>query len=56
MRTKCAPVYTTLVLAYLEETLYIEVENAFGFDFKTYFEENWKRFLDDRFSLLTGPK
>ena len=50
--TKCAPVYATLVLAYLEETLYTEVENAFGSDFKTYFEENWKRFLDDCFLLF----
>ncbi|MFI0416629.1 MAG: reverse transcriptase domain-containing protein, partial [Candidatus Thiodiazotropha sp.] len=52
MGTKCAPVYATLVLAYLEETLYTEVENAFGSDFKTYFEENWKRFLDDCFLLF----
>ena len=49
MVTKCTPFSATLVLAFLEETLYTEVENAFGSDFKTYIEENWKRFLDECF-------
>lgn len=53
MGTKCAPVYATLVLAYLEETLYTKVEDTFGMEFRSYFEENWKRFLDDCFLLFT---
>ena len=52
MRTKIAPIYATLVLGYLEETLYRKVEDVFDLNFKTYIEENFKRFLDDCFILF----
>ena len=44
MGTKFAPIYATLVLGYLEETLYRKVEDVFDLNFKTYIEENFKRF------------
>ena len=47
MGTKFAPICATLVLGYLEETLYRKVEIVFDLNFKTYIEENFKRFLDD---------
>ena len=53
MGTKCAPVYATLVLAYLEETLYNKVGEVFSAEFQSYFKDNWKRFLDDCFLLFT---
>ena len=49
MGTKFAPIYATLELGYLEETLYRKVEDVFDLNFKTYIEENFKRFLDDLF-------
>ena len=52
MGTKFAPIYATLVLGYLEETLYRKVEDVFDLNFKTYIEENFKRFLDDCFILF----
>ena len=55
MGTKFAPIYATLVLGYLEETLYRKVEkveDGFDLNFKTYIEENFKRFLDDCFILF----
>ena len=50
--TKFAPIYATLVLGYLEETLYRKVEDVFDLNFKTYIEENFKRFSDDCFILF----
>ena len=53
MGTKVAPIYATLVLAYLEEQLYIRLEKDFNHQFSQYVEENFKRFLDDCFILFT---
>ena len=49
MGTKFAPVYATLVMGYLEETLYRKVANDFGQQFGEYFMKFWNRFLDDCF-------
>ena len=49
MRTKFAPVYATLVIGYLEETLYGKVANEFGQQFGEYFMKFWNGFLDDCF-------
>ena len=51
--TKFAPTYSTLVLAYLGEKLFSEVEIQFGKEFAIYIKENWKRFLDDCFIFWT---
>ena len=53
MGTKVAPIYATLVLAYLEEQLYLRLERDFNHQFSQYIEENFKRFLDDCFILFT---
>ena len=53
MGTKCAPTYATLVLAYLEEKLYVQTEIKYGNEFTRYIKDNWKRFLDDCFILWT---
>ena len=53
MGTKFAPIYATLVLAYLEEKLYVQTEIKFGKEFARYSKDNWKRFLDDCFILWT---
>ena len=52
MGKKFAPIYATLVLGYLEETLYRKVEDVFDLNFKTYIEENFKRSLVDCFILF----
>ena len=51
--TKFAPTYSTLVLAYLEEKLFSEVEVQFEKEFAIYIKEKWKRFLDDCFIFWT---
>ena len=56
MGTKFAPIYATLVLAYLEEKMYTRLEQEFDLDFKHYIQENFKRFLDDCFILFTRSK
>ena len=56
MGTKFAPTYSTLVLAYLEEKLYNEIEIKFGKEFAIFIKENWKRFLDDCFVFWTKGK
>ena len=56
MGTKFAPTYATLVLAYLEEKLYSEIETKFGKEFAIFIKENWKRFLDDCFVFWTKSK
>ena len=50
MGTKFAPTYATLVLANLEEKLYVQTKIKFG---DRYIKDNWKRFLDDCFILWT---
>ena len=45
MGTKFAPTYATLVLAYLEEMLYVQTEIKYGKEFARYIKNNWKRFL-----------
>lgn len=49
MGTKFAPVYATLTIGFLEETLYQKVSNDFGNQFGEYFMKFWNRFLDDCF-------
>ena len=51
MGTKMAPTYATLVMGYLEMKLYQKIEEEYNYEIRTYFEENWKRFLDDCFLL-----
>ena len=51
--TKFASTYATLVLAYLEEKLYVQTEIKYGKDFARYIKDNWKRFLNDCFILCT---
>ena len=46
MGSKCAPIYATLTVGYLEEKLYKEIQMYFGSEFGTYFINNWKRFFD----------
>ena len=53
MGTKFAPIYATLVLTYLEETMYIQSEIEFDSDFRTYLESNFKRYLDGCFLIFT---
>ena len=53
MGTKFAPTYATLVLAYLEEKLYVQTEIKYGKEFARYIKDNWKRFLDYYFILWT---
>ena len=53
MGTKFASTYATLVLAYLEEKLYVQTEIKYGKDFARYIKDNWKRFLNDCFILCT---
>ena len=49
--TKFAPTYATLVLAYLEEMLYLQTEIEFDKELAGYIKDNWKRFMDDCFIL-----
>ena len=56
MGTKFALIYATLVLAYLEEKLYSEIETKFGKEFAIFIKENWKRFLDECFVFWTKSK
>ena len=53
MGTKFAPTYATLVLAYLEEKLFVQTEMKYGKEFARYIKDNWKGFLDDCFILWT---
>ena len=56
MGTKFAPTYATLVLAYLEEKLYSEIETKFEKEYAIFIMGNWKRFLDDCFVFWTKSK
>lgn len=51
MGTKMAPAYATLTLAYLEETLYTNIEQKYGNETTLHFIQSWKRYLDDCFIL-----
>ena len=51
MGTKVAPIYATLTMAYLEETLYDKIEEKYGEEIKKTFIELWRRYLDDCFIL-----
>ncbi|MCG8076000.1 MAG: GIY-YIG nuclease family protein, partial [Candidatus Thiodiazotropha taylori] len=51
MGTKVAPTYATLVLGFLEETLYENIKLEMGEQFGQYVENQWKRYLDDCFIL-----
>ena len=52
MGSKFAPIYSSIVLAYLEEKLYKMSEKEFDSDFRSYLEEHFKRFLDDCFLIF----
>ena len=49
MGTKCAPVYATLVIAYLETKLYKKFQEQFGLEERKKFQQEWMRYLDDCF-------
>ena len=51
MGTKVAPTLATLVLGFLEETLYERTAEKYGQDFSTTLRNDWKRFLDDCFII-----
>ena len=53
MGSKFAPIYATLVLAYIEEKSYEQSEKDFVSDFRKYIEANFKRFLDDCILIFT---
>ena len=44
MGSKFAPIYATLVLAYLEEKMYEQSEKEFDSEFRGYLEADFKRF------------
>ena len=51
MGTKVAPTYATLVLGFLEETLYKRTGEKHRQEFSTFLRSSWKRFLDDCFII-----
>ena len=51
MGAKVSPTYATLFLGYLEELMYERITIEKGHNFGQYIMENWKRFLDDCFSI-----
>lgn len=53
MGTKFAPTYATLVMGYLEQKLYQNIEEKYGIDIARYIETSWFRFLDDCFIIWT---
>ena len=52
MGTIFAPTYATLLMAFHEIELYAIIRNKFTLPVSNYFEQNWKRFLDDCFIFL----
>ncbi|XP_071126623.1 uncharacterized protein [Mytilus edulis] len=52
MGTKVAPTYATLVMGFLEDKMYQQVESEFDTAFKVYVKSEWKRFFDDCFIIL----
>ena len=51
MGTKMAPTYANLVLAYLEEKLYLKLRTDVNPEFSNYIEKNFLRYLDDCFII-----
>nr|XP_022299146.1 uncharacterized protein LOC111107980 [Crassostrea virginica] len=51
MGTKVAPTYATLVLGFLEEKLFVTLEETFGQHFGNYIRMSWRRYLDDCFII-----
>ena len=49
MATKCAPVYATLVMAFLEIKLYDKFQENFRIEARNKFQNEWMRYLDDCF-------
>ena len=47
MGTIFAPTYATLVMGYLDIKLYQMLGDHFDKDARLYFEEHWKRYLED---------
>ena len=47
----CIYTYATLVLGYLEHSLYEQHLNSYGQEFASYIRQSWKRFLDDCFTI-----
>ena len=52
MGTIFAPTYATLSMGFHEIELYAIIRNKFTLPVSSYFEQNWKRFLDDCFIFL----
>ena len=52
MGTVFAPTYATLSMGFHEIELYAIIRNKFTLSVSNYFEQNWKRFLDDCFIFL----
>ena len=52
MGTIFAPTYATLLMGFHEIELYIIIRNKFTLPVSNYFDQNWKRVLDDCFILL----
>ena len=52
MGTIFAPTYATLSMGFHEIELYAIIRNKFTLPISNYFEQNWKRFLDDCFIFL----
>ena len=51
MGTKVAPTYATLLLGFLEEKLFVTLEETFGQHFGNYIRMSWRRYLDDCFII-----
>ena len=49
MGKKCAPIYATLAIAFLETRLYETFEEKIGLANRTKLEKEWLRYLDDCF-------
>ena len=49
MGTKCALVYATMVIAFLEVRLYDKFQECFGLEARQKFQKEWMRYLDDCF-------
>ncbi len=47
MGTDVAETYTTIVLGFLEETLYEHIKRSNGKECQNYVREQYKRYLDD---------
>ena len=46
------PTYAALSMCFHEAELYAIIRNKFTLPISNYFEQNWKRFLDDCFIFL----